>query len=70
VVTGRNDDDLFFCDDTYQAVLLVDPPRPRRRQVVLARLRLANAGKGVSTDVLDKLVLRASVLRSALIQDV
>jgi hypothetical protein len=45
VVAGREDDDLRLGDDVDETVLVVDPPGPRPRQVVLERFGLADAGK-------------------------
>lgn len=56
VVAGGNDDDLFVRDEVDKSVLVVDAPRPSPGQVVLERLRLANASEGVSAYVLDELV--------------
>src|SRR5215471_16788545 len=56
VVTGCEDDDLCFRDDVDEAVLIVDPPGPGPRQVVLERLGLADTGEGIPPDVLDQFV--------------
>src|ERR1700689_5109419 len=56
VVAGREDDDLCFGNDVDEAVLVVDPPGPCPRQVVLERLGLADSGERISPDVLDQLV--------------
>jgi hypothetical protein len=54
--TGGENYDLRFRDHVDEAVLIVDPSRPRPRQVVLQRFGLADAGKGSPPDVLNQLV--------------
>jgi hypothetical protein len=70
VVTGHNDDDLLVRDEVDKSVLVVDAPRPSSGQVVLERLGLTNAGEGVRRTSSMSLLIRTSVLRSILSQDV
>src|SRR5215469_15535145 len=56
VVAGGNDDDLVLRHEVDEAVLVIYPPRPCPRQVILERLRLADAREGIAAHVLDELV--------------
>jgi hypothetical protein len=56
ITTLCNINGVVIMEGIYQAVLQVNSPRPKARQLMFKRLRFSNSGKGITLYIFDQQV--------------